>query len=148
MASTVQLDHIPFFSVFSTAQRERLAEQVEQRSIPQGDFIVHQYDAAKWLFFLLRGRVQLTSSFGAAQQLILGSMYRQGDCIGWSALRPPYRYTASVRSEEDSEILVLEQEALLTLMDEDPRLACTLLRQMAHVVSTRLESMMELLLKF
>ena len=64
----------------------------------------------------------------------------------WSAFRPPYRATASVRCEQPSRLLTVPVTAFEELFERDPGLGYLILGRVAAGVADRLEQARERLL--
>src|ERR671910_254353 len=69
-----------------------------------------------------------------------------GALVGWSAFRPPYRATASVRCEQPSRLITMPVAAFEELFERDPGLGYLLLGRVAAGVADRLEQAREQLL--
>jgi len=74
----------------------RLAATATEADLPAGRLVVQQYDRARAVHVLTAGSVQVLIRVGA-DDLLVGVLRRPGELLGWSAFRPPYRYTATVR---------------------------------------------------
>ncbi len=66
---------------------------------------------------------------------------------GWSAFKPPYRYTSSMRCEEPSVLVRLSGEAFEQVFDEDPYLGYLILKRVATVIDRQLEGAITFLLE-
>ena len=146
MLPVEQLSDIPLFFDLPQYHLSALAEHASNTSIARNDYLIRQHDRAQWLFFLRSGRVQFLMEFAGAEPLLVGIEYLPGALIGWSAFRPPYRYTVSVRCEQDCEFLVLEAEAVTDVFKRDPLVAFNILERVSEVLAERFESARELLL--
>src|SRR6266705_610016 len=79
----------------------------------------------------------------AEADLLVGVLRRPGELVGWSAFRPPYRYTASVRCEEPSRLARVPATAFEEVFERDPALAYQILQRVATSVANRLEQTRE-----
>ena len=59
--------------------------------------------------------------------------------LGWSAFRPPYRYSDSVRSHRPSRLVRVPRTSFDTLFDRDPEVAHELLQRVNIEVVQQLE---------
>jgi CRP-like cAMP-binding protein len=66
---------------------------------------------------------------------------------GWSAFKPPYRYTSSTRCEEASELIRLPRETFEGIFEEDPYVGYQILKKVATAVDDRLEGAVTSLLE-
>jgi CRP/FNR family cyclic AMP-dependent transcriptional regulator len=95
---------------------------------------------ARRLYIMERGQVAVTTQLvGRVRSPI--SIINAGHAFGWSALVPPYRYTASAAALLQSRVLAFEREALLSMMRENPQLGLTVMQNIASNFTTRLRTM-------
>jgi CRP-like cAMP-binding protein len=133
-----QLARLPFFGGIPPWALVRLAEPAGEEELPPGGTVVHQYDRARAAHFLLAGSVQILLRVGD-EDLLVATMSDPGELIGWSAFRPPYRYTASVRCETACRLLRVPAAAFEGVFAQDPALAYQILQRVAASLATRLE---------
>jgi CRP-like cAMP-binding protein len=104
-----------------------------------GELLIEQNDEAREVFFLVEGSVQLLLRYEGVGDLSMGSFQEPGSIFGWSALRPPYRYTDSVRCEQPTRLLCLSRASLEAVMAEDPWVGFVLLQRVTGEVARQLE---------
>ncbi|HJX69220.1 MAG TPA: cyclic nucleotide-binding domain-containing protein [Dehalococcoidia bacterium] len=68
------------------------------------------------------------------------SIINAGFAFGWSALVPPYRYTATITAMFKTRVLAFEREALLSMMRENPSLGLNLMQNIGSVIASRLRT--------
>ena len=126
----------------------RLAQSAARRRFEQGAIVMRQNDEARYVYFLLSGAVQDLVYFEGVGDLLMGVQQDEGNLIaGWSAFKPPYRYTSSMRCEEPSVLLRLPREAFEQIFDEDPYLGYLILKRVATVIDRQLEGAITFLLE-
>ena len=69
------------------------------------------------------------------------SIIYSGQTFGWSALVPPYLYTATVVSLSKTRVITIEQEALLSMMRANPSFGLTIMENVASIVDSRLRTL-------
>ena len=114
--------------------------------MPAGELMLHQHDEARHVVFLLSGSVQFLIRFEGVDDLYVGGLGEPGALIGWSSFRIPYRFTASVRCEEDCRVLRIPREIFEALSTEEPQVDYLLLKRVAASLALRLEQTRDLLL--
>ena len=62
------------------------------------------------------------------------------EIIGWSAMVPPYRYTATVKATERTKALAFDGQELRNLRFSNPELGYALYVGIASVIATRLRN--------
>ena len=96
-------------------------------------------DAHK-LYVVEEGRVAVESRVVRGMQLPITIVYRS-QAFGWSALVPPYTYTASVTTLSRTRILAIERESLLAMMQSEPSVGFTIMQNIACIVASRLRTL-------
>lgn len=144
MILLARLAEIPFFQGLPQWALVRVAESAEENEVPAGHDIVRQYDRARAIHFLVSGSVQVLIRVGS-EDMLVGVLRQPGELIGWSAFRPPYRYTATIRCEEPSVIVTVRGDVIDELADKDMVLLYEMLRRVAISVTTRFERTRDLL---
>lgn len=145
MVPTAELAHLKIFEAIAPPTLDALSDDIEERSFGTGDFILHQHDEARGLYILLAGSVEFLMMVEGMEDLYVGETSEPGALIGWSVVREPYRFTASVRCTEPSRVLRLPRDSLQRMLKEDPTAGRCLLRAVGDALVERLEDARELL---
>ena len=101
--------------------------------------IIEQGEAASDVYFLLEGSVEALLRFEGVGDLFMGTLEAAGTLLGWSAFRPPYRYSDSVRSHRPSRLLRVPRSTFEALFERDPDIAHELLRRVNIEVVQQVE---------
>jgi CRP-like cAMP-binding protein len=133
-----RLARLPFFQGMPQWALIRLAEAAAEEQLPAGGIVVRQSDRARAVHFLVAGSVQILLRVGD-EDLLVAVLRDSGELLGWSAFRPPFRYTASVRCEEPSRLVRVPATVFEELFTRDPALAYQILQRVAVSVANRLE---------
>ena len=142
------LSGLRFFEGVPEWALERLARSATKRRFEQGAIVVRQNDEARAVYFLLSGAVQILVHFEGVGDLLMGVQRDPGSLIaGWSAFRPPYRHTSSMRCEEASELVRLPRETFEEIFEDDPYLGYQILKKVAAEVDHWLEHAVAFLLE-
>ncbi len=135
-----ELARLRFFEGLPGWALERLAGAAARRRFEQGAIVVRQNDEARAVYFLLSGAAQDLVYFEGVGDLLMGVQRERGSLVaGWSAFKPPYRYTSSTRCEEASELVRLPRETFEEIFEEDAYLGYRILKKVAAAVDDRLE---------
>ena len=132
------LTTLAFFRDLPAGPVAELAAHADEQTLQAGDVIVRQHDPAQYLFFLRSGSVQFLLRFEGVEELLVGRSVEPGMLIGWSAFRPPFRYTASVRCDGPCSVVRLPRDRVETLIDTNPTFGYALLRRVALVLADRI----------
>ena len=91
-------------------------------------------------FYLVEdGRVAVESQVARGMRFPISIVY-PGQAFGWSALVPPYMYTATVMALSKTGVISIDQEALLAMLRADPALGLTIMQNVACIVASRLRT--------
>lgn len=145
MEATVDIGSLAVLQGLGPETRDALMKEAKELAFEAGEFILHQHDDARALYVLLSGSVEFLMNVEGVDDLFLGMTAEPGALIGWSVVREPHRYTASVRCREPCRVLRVPREALARVLSEDPRAGCQILRGVADALLVRLEDARSLL---
>ena len=139
MIDAARLRALPFFDGLPEPVVASLAAQGDERDLAAGELVIEQNDEALGIWFLVEGSVRLLLRYEGVGDLFMGSFQEPGSIFGWSALRPPYRYTDSVRCEQPSRLLCLSRASFDAVMAEDPQVGLVLLQRVTGEVARQLD---------
>ena len=135
-----ELARLRFFERLPGWALERLARSATRGRFEQDATVVRQNDEARAVYFLLSGAAQDLVYFEGVGDLLMGVQREPGSLVaGWSAFKPPYRYTSSTRCEEASDLVRFPRETFEEIFEEDPYLGYRILKKVAAAVDARLE---------
>jgi CRP-like cAMP-binding protein len=143
MISPELLRRYPFFGTLSDAQIKAFAMIADEESVSKGTVICEEGQPAKALFLLLEGGVSLyykseEEFYPKTRKDFLVGEINPGEVFAISALVEPFKYTATVRAEQDSRVVKFDSTAVNGLIEKDPRLYCILMREIAKAAMERL----------
>lgn len=147
MTPVERVVEIPFFQGLSAEALREVAAGSSYLTLERGKTVVSQNDVAEHVYFLLSGRVQCYMLFQGVDDLLVGTVSEPGSLVGWSLFRPPYRYTATVRCENDCRLLRVPREVVSSLIEAQPRLGYILLKRVASALANRLEQTRDILVR-
>jgi CRP/FNR family cyclic AMP-dependent transcriptional regulator len=145
MTAVEQVVQIPFFQGIPAEALRQIAAQSSVLTLERGRTLISQHATAEHVFFLISGSVQFYMHFRGVDHLLVGTTREPGALLGWSVVRKPHRYTASVRCEEDCRVLRVPREVLVSLLETQPRLGYLLLKRIAAALANRLEQTRDIL---
>jgi CRP/FNR family cyclic AMP-dependent transcriptional regulator len=124
----------------SKEQRQQLKGLGRLESYKPDSLICTEGEEARKFYLVEDGRVAVESQVARGMRFPLSIVY-PGQAFGWSALVPPYVYTATVIPLSETRVIAIEQEALLSMMKADPQLGFTIMQNVACIVASRLRTM-------
>jgi pimeloyl-ACP methyl ester carboxylesterase/CRP-like cAMP-binding protein len=139
------LAHSDIGNKLNLAQRSRLAAQFNKKHFRKGETVVHASHAGEELYIIKEGTIEVwkdpegidpTLHQHAQMQHI--TTFRPGQIVGEMAMLDQGARTADlIAGEDDTVLLTLNRERLLTLCEDDAVLGTQLLWNIATVMSRR-----------
>jgi CRP/FNR family transcriptional regulator, cyclic AMP receptor protein len=127
MLSTPLLDGVPDPAVGALASRGRV------RDFRKGTYLCHQGDEAAEIYFLLEGRVEI-SSIATTGSRVLHATVDVPQFVGELGVLAEIDRTASVLTLEDSVVWIASSADFLEFLADEPSAARSLLRVLARQV--------------
>ena len=148
MDAEEDLDQLSFWAISQVEILRGLSQ--EQRQLIQSLGRIEHYETdvtiftegteARKFFLVEEGRVAVESQVARGMRFPISIVY-PGQAFGWSALVPPYVYTATVIALSRTRVRAIEQKVLFTLMQSDPSLGFTIMQNVACIVASRLRTL-------
>src|SRR5215210_3586168 len=129
-----ELRQVPLLADLSEEDLEQLYKMAETVSIPAGQLVLREGDSGDSLYVVLDGELEVTKRQG--DQDVLLALYKSGQFFGEMALLEQAPRSASVRTLQESRLIVISQAAFQTLLSCSPSAPLKIL----HTVTSRLRS--------
>jgi CRP-like cAMP-binding protein len=119
----------------SSATLQRIADVAKPQSIDEGETLYSVGDPARSAYVVAAGRVRFILG-GDGRPAAQGTVVPAGDILGWAALlgNQPRRI-ATVVALEDCRLLDIDGEALLRILDQDPRAGYLVMQRLAKMIT-------------
>lgn len=145
MISPEVLRRFPFFGSIEAEYLREIAMFSEEISFEKDGTIFEEGSSADYLYFLMMGSVDLYFSVSEETRPDIRKEYytgsiNPGEAFAISALIEPYCYIATARASTPSIVLRVDASALRQLLENQPKLGCHMLRQIARVAMERLNT--------
>ena len=124
------LRQVPIFRSLDDAQVSRLGELTLRRRYPKGRVVILAEDQGDSLFIIESGQVKVSIFHEDGREIIL-SLLGPGEVVGELSLLDGRPRSANVTAHEDSELIVLRRPDFLRLLAEVPKMAESLLEELA-----------------
>ena len=148
MSISQTISSMPLFKDLSAEVTAKIGAISTLEKYKTDDLIFKEGGKADSLHFLINGSVALKVKIMTKPDSVtvsyIGKAY---DCFGWSGLVSPHYYTASAICEEDSEVLMVNGDALLKLLQQYPADGFLVMHRVANLVSDRLRNSRQALIK-
>lgn len=145
MSFSTEIRDLKIFEALPGAVAEALCADAEELDFDAGDCIAHQHDEARSLFILLSGTVEFLIKAEGIDDLFVGAASERGALLGWSIVREPHRYTATVRCTQPCRVLRLPRRPFERILANDPQAHYAILQAIAEAVANRLQDALGLL---
>ena len=126
MKAATALKAFALFADLSDAERDEIAELLEERRLSPGETLFQEGDEADALALVVDGSVEL-SSRRASEKAVLGG----GSMLGSLALLAVGSRQATAIGAERASVLLLRREDFLRLAEDSPRTACRIVTAIA-----------------
>jgi CRP/FNR family transcriptional regulator, cyclic AMP receptor protein len=138
-----RLNRSRLFADLSEKDVEVITRACEDRILVAGEQLFHENDAGDSLFIVQSGRIDIFKNIRGDVERGLTSL-GPGDVLGEMSFIDGARRSATARTGEPSEFLVLSRSNFARVQAERPDIAAAFFRNMAAIVAARLRTTNEL----
>ncbi len=129
------LRRVPLFSVLTVEQSASIADAVVKKRFKRAEVIVEQGKKTDALYIILTGRARVMSTDSRGREVIIATL-QPGDYLGEMSLIDGEPHSATVRTEVQTDTLMLGREAFSRCLPENASMAynimCGLVRRLRH----------------
>ena len=118
------LRRVPLFSALTPSQSASIADAIVKKRFKRSEVIVEQGKKSDALYIILTGRARVMSTDNRGREVILATL-NQGDYLGEMSLIDDEPHSATVRTEIQTDVLVLAREAFGRCLPETHRCRTT-----------------------
>ena len=118
-------DNLPIFSELPLTDRNILSLFCQERFLKAGEILFNEDDEGMAVYILKRGRLRIFKTADNHQEETVSIITESGTIIGEMALfddTAKHQHMASVMAEEDSELIVISDSAIVDFALEHPAL--------------------------
>ena len=145
----MQLPTCYLFQNLSAPQIDSLAAITEEERFQKGKWLFYKDQPADKIYLVIKGAVELLIKVEDTIEIPIAIMRPDNGCVGIGTLVEPFLYTLSARCAADSTLLAIKREELQELMRKDHELGCTIMKNLAQKLLSRLtETRKELKIHF
>lgn len=129
----IDINRMRIFPMFADLNEEELnviLQMIVLRRFNRNNLIIFEDDVGNSLFVINKGRVKISRISADGSEAIL-AILGEGDFFGELSVIDGHGRSASVTSIDDVELLMLRRNDFLQLMERIPKIAITLLRELA-----------------
>ena len=118
---------VPLFAMLTTSQAEAVAEAVVKSRFKKGEPIVEQGKKSNALAIILTGRARVITTDARGREVILATL-KPGDYIGEMSLIDNEPHSATVRSEMQTDVLILGRLEFARCLPENSSMAYAVMK--------------------
>jgi CRP-like cAMP-binding protein len=130
------LSSLPLFRELTAEETSFLARTVREQRLSKGQLLFNKGDRPHGFYVLKEGRIQLSFPSEQGTERVL-EVINPGECFGEALLFLDKPYPVFAQAVQDSVVLDVPGETMLSLLDQDCRLA----RKMLAGISMRLHEL-------
>jgi len=134
------LQYVPFFAPFK-GREEVLAEfagMMRHETILQNQELLREGDVGDTMYILHRGEVAVTRKTMEKEEYTLALLSSEGHAFfGELALLDNDRRTATVRTTQECEVLILTRSDFTTFCDKHPDIGVRVMRELSKILCSR-----------
>jgi len=133
------LKKCPFVRELDDEQLNVMVEMCYHETFEVGETLCKQGRTQEKIYLIEEGLVGIYLEVGpmSHRQLQSASSF---EVIGWSAMLPPYRSSATVKTIETTKVLTFNGKELVDLCESYPQIGCKVHRGLASLVAVRLHN--------
>jgi CRP-like cAMP-binding protein len=132
------LQQVGLFQGIAPPDLIRIAQGARRRSISAGIFLFHQGDPAEVIYIPVLGRLKITQITPEGYEVLLRYV-GVGEMTGATAVFGDTTYPASAETVEEATVLGWDNEAMIELIGQYPRLGLNIL----YLLSVRLQELQD-----
>jgi len=131
------LKRCPFVRELNDEQLKILADMCYLEVFETGECLTRQGRTQEKIYLIEDGLVGIYLELGPMNQRQLQSA-SNFEVVGWSAMLPPYRASATCKAIETSKVLAFNGKELVSLCERHPDIGCKVHRGLASLIAVRL----------
>lgn len=121
-------------------------EHMYETCLEAGEILFADGDPGGFMCFVVSGSLEVIKDNSAGKEVRL-TLLGCGDSIGEMAVIDGVDRSATVRSVDESKLLVLTRKGFDLLIEQHPRIGAAMLRRIAHFLSKRIRESSEILVE-
>ena len=121
------LRRVPLFTLLTVAQAEVISGAVIKQRFKRGEALVAQGQKSDALFILLTGRARVMTSDSRGREVILATL-APGDYLGEMSIIDNQPHSATVRAEEQTDVLMLGRAEFARCLTENASMSLVVMR--------------------
>ena len=127
----------PFLLELTPEEVSCAEEHMFEMLVPKGDVVIHEDEPGAFMCFIIEGSLEILKKNPSGEDVVIDTV-GHGESFGEMAVLQETKRSASVIAITDCTLLVLTAKGFNLLLAEHPRVAASLLRSLAILLSKQL----------
>lgn len=125
------LKKIPIFCNLSDDELRKIGETSSETSFSKNEVIFLESDEGDSLFVIKKGKVKISRMNEDGKEVIL-AILKDGDFFGEMSIFDGQCRSATVTAINESEVIILRRDDFMNIIEKDPLISISLLREMTR----------------
>ena len=138
MVSREDLKKITILSYLTDEMLDKILSIIEVLRFDEQEIVFKDGDTANRFFMVKRGKVLLELRVSETATVFVGAV-KPGFSFGWSAMLDGGTYTTDAVCAEETEVLAVGREQILSLMETDIDMGYRMSQRLLRVIKKRLD---------
>jgi len=121
------LRRVPLFAALTPTQSASIADAIVKKRFKRAEMVVEQGKKSDALYIILTGRARVMSTDSRGREVILATL-QPGDYIGEMSLIDDEPHSATVRTEIQTDVLMLGRDAFSRCLPENSSMSYNIMR--------------------
>jgi CRP/FNR family transcriptional regulator, cyclic AMP receptor protein len=121
------LRRVPLFAALTPTQAASISDAIVKKRFKRAEAVVEQGKKSDALYIILTGRARVMSTDSRGREVILATLH-PGDYIGEMSLIDDEPHSATVRTELQTDVLMLGREAFSRCLPENSSMSYNIMR--------------------
>ena len=121
------LRRVPLFAALTPTQSASIADAIVKKRFKRAEVVVEQGKKSDALYIILTGRARVMSTDSRGREVILATL-QPGDYIGEMSLIDDEPHSATVRTEIQTDVLMLDRDAFSRCLPENSSMSYNIMR--------------------
>jgi len=123
----------------------------QEVSYAEGEFIIKAGDAARYLYVLKEGQVDVVMDVPPDSKedtfKVVVDVITKGGFFGWSALVKPHSYVMSAISSKPSIVAIINGAEIMALFDREYYIGYKVFESLSHIIGNRLRDLEQVVVR-
>lgn len=131
------------FEFFNDQDFAAIAPFIEIKNYSSGNIIFREGEPGEFIGFVLSGKLEVKKQTEFKGNQLIIAILGKGSMVGELSIFDKHKRSATVEAVEDTELLILKNDSINSLIDQYPHTGAKLLKGFIRILSLRLRKATE-----